>query len=375
MAEEQILILRMVEEGKITADQAVELLAAVNKQAQQQASVPAPANRQQERDVQRLVREQERQARKAARQQAQAKERTRTRKETVKTRGRQGPQQTIMASLRALGVPVGGREFAFERELTGEFEGDAIAVRVQNTNGKVRIIPSADDHWHLRLKTRVRASNEADAESLAAKLVSVAAEADILTVEAQRMFGQNASSDIELELPQRSLADMHVSTTNGTINVEGLQGDDVTLKTVNGRVIAQELDLGRLVVSSVNGSLHVAGFAEDLQCKAANGKIMVELLRNANSILDLQTVNGTVAVELPVDESIGYQVNAATTTGSIKLGLEGLQIREQQKRPGRNTLVAESVDFAEKEVRQVVQARTVSGAVSINLERGRSRVG
>ncbi len=370
MAEEQMLILRMVEEGKITADQAAILLAALRPAS---ANVDSMSNTTTRPKVGNVVPEEERKARQALKEEAsQAREAAReARVHAKRVRGesrRRNSGSTIMASLRALGIPLGGsHEFSFTRVLSGEFTAAKPYLRVQNTNGRIDVALSDDEHWQLRLLTRIRADNEADAAALADRLVSVASDNQRLTVEAQRMFGQNASVTVELRLPARLFAEIDVVTTNGSIQLVQLAAEKAVVKTVNGRVTGEKLEVNDLQASSVNGSVSIDGAIAHMQGRATNGRVSVKILHKMSSELDLKTVNGSISVLLPEDTAIGYHLDVATTAGSIKHSLPNLLVTEEQRKPGRRTLVAASNDLEAKELRQAITARTVSGTVRINV--------
>lgn len=372
MAGEQMLILRMLEEGKITADQAVGLLEALGHGSVDTAS-PSAVTQPGQQSLSRVVREEERKVRQAVREEAaQAREiareaRTEARRIMNDTQ-RSRPEKTIMSSLRALGIPLGGsKEFSFTRSVNGKFATANPCVRLQNTNGRIEINPSADEQWQLRLLTRVRADNQDSAQALADKLVHIESDEQLLAVEAQRMFGQNASVTMELLLPRRNYDDLGVVTTNGTIQLTEAAATRMTLKTVNGKVIGEELRADDLQASSVNGSVTIDGAIHRIQARAANGRITVEITEAMNAELDLKSVNGTIKVELPETASIGYQLDISTTAGSIKHDLPDLVVSEEQKRPGRRKLVAASPDLAAKQLRQTVKASTVSGTIRINI--------
>ncbi len=373
MAGEQMLILQMLEAGKITADQAVGLLEALSQGSADTASPSNVVAQSEQQSVSRAVREEERRARQAVREEAaQARETARkARAEARRTANgahRSRPEKTIMSSLRALGIPLGGsKEFSFTRSLSGKFVAANPSIRLQNTNGHIEISPSADEQWQLQLVTRVRADNQASAQALADRLVHVESDEQFLTVEAQRMFGQNASVAIELQLPVRDYNDLNVTTTNGTIQLAELAATSMAVKTVNGKVIGERLTTNDLQASSVNGTVAIDGAIGRIQAHAVNGRLTVEITEAMHAELDLKSVNGAIRVELPEAATIGYQLNATSTAGNIRHDLPGLVVSEEQKRPGRRTLVAASNDLAAKELRQTVKASTVSGDIRINV--------
>jgi len=360
VAEEQVLVLRMLEEGKITAEQAVELLEALKR----------PERKQREpRSVEAIVREETRKAGQAARAEA-ARARAMAEKARAQARRqieRRRPERTVVATLRALGIPwSGGREFTYSRSLSGEFGEGQAEIQLQITNGRIQICPSSSEQWQLTLTSRVRADDEVTAEKLAEKLVQVDSDSNRLLVEAQRLFGQNAKVDIDLRLPRRRLGAVIASTTNGSIKAQELKADTVIFKTVNGRVTGEKLEIDSLQASTVNGRVHIAGAIKEMRGRATNGRILVQVAPG-DTELDLGTVNGSVNVTLATDERIGYQLDLTSVFGSIRQELPDIVVKEEEKRPGRRVFRAESAAWADKDIRQSVRARTVSGPVRINL--------
>lgn len=360
-----MLVLRMLEEGKITADEAVGLLEALNQGGH---SGPTSAARE-ESLLRRAVREEERKARQAVRAEA-ARAREIARAARVEAQRIKSEAQRLWPekTWRALGGLLGGRkEFSFTRNVEGEFTEADPRIRLQNTNGRIELGPSEDHRWHLSLLTRIRADDEANAQAIAEKLIRVDSDEGYLAVEARRLFGQNASVTMELLLPERTYKEICLASTNGSIQLAHINAATMVLKTVNGKVTGEKLQADELLTSSVNGSVTIGGAIRRGQAQAANGGIHMEISEAMDSQLDLRTVNGSIKVELPQAPQIGYRIEGATTAGSIKQNLPDLLVREEQKRPGQKTLIAESPDFANKEWQQTVKARTVSGAIKINV--------
>lgn len=369
MIKEQMMVLRMLEEGRITADQAVGLLEALG----QKEVSGKTAIRADDESMQQVVREEQRRARQAVRKEtARAREIAREVQAEVKgeanhmrndiERGR--PEKTWGALGALLG---GGKNFSFTRNVSGQFSAIRPDISVRNTNGRIDLGKSNDEKWHLRLLTRVRAADEAGAQALAEKLVHIESDDKSLTVQAQRMFGQNASVTMELLLPAGDYRELSVITTNGSVELAELTATKMEIKTINGKVRGEKLQSRDLQASSVNGSVAIDGVLERVQAHAANGRLSVSIADIMSSELDLKSVNGSIVVELPEAPTIGYELDIATTSGSVKHGLSHLIVNEEQKRAGRRKLVAASANLAEKQHRQIVKARSVSGSVKINV--------
>lgn len=364
MADEQLFILKMLEDGKITAEQATELLTLVGpRRSDPTVNDFKPVDRQiEERQLNRLVREEERGARRQVKHDArreQASTEIGSRQPTISL------QRTVQKSLQMLGIPLGGNTgLAVAKEMSGEFNTDHPQVSVQNTNGRISIQPSHDNRWHLTLDVRGRAVNAETARELVENLVTVSHSDSALYVQSKRLFGQNAAADISLSLPRAAEQRLSVSCTNGTISLTGLASESMELRTVNGKIAADDFDTKELEAHSVNGGISLSGTGSRISCRAANGRVDVQVKGTTSAELELQTVNGSIFVRLPKDDSLGYQVDAESTVGSIELHLANV-VQEERTRPAHRQVWAQSQDLKTMEFRQSVKARTVSGGIRI----------
>lgn len=377
MAREQLAVLKMLEEGKINAEQAAELLSALNAAGRPAPQAP-PAERERSRAerMQRLVREEERRARQRVKDEVRSATRN-VRRAMAEARALSDLprtiEQSLQQSLEGLGLSgVGvGKQFSFEREFSGTFSASAPTVSIQNTNGHISLLPSSDDQWRLKLRIKFRTRDEGVAEALAEQLISVNTGEDQLSLQSRRLFGQNAAVDIKLWLPVRADLTLNVSGTNGSIEATGLKGADWLLKTVNGKVLAEDLDVEKLDVSAVNGRIVASCQAQEVKGRTSNGSIDVTILQPGSTRLDLHSVNGSLDVQLPADERIGYHVDASAMAGRVRVDLPGLELADDEKRPRRRRSVVAGTDGWDRQpmVQQVV-ARTVSGSIRINAVKG-----
>ncbi len=366
------MILKMLEEGKITPEQAVELIAAVGKGASSewQEAALAQVIPQKDRDLKRIVREEERRARQ------QVKDESRRSRSAVREALREirnnlprGIEHSLVQSLRGIGPGLGGREYSFQHDYSGQFSGGLATINIQNTNGHINLVKSTDDQWHLTLAVRVRADNEAAARAAAKKLIAVTSGDESIVVTAQKLFGQNASANITLKLPDVP-ASIRSTSTNGTINVANVSGQEFLLKTVNGKVIVDGVTATQIEAGAINGSIIISADTSMLKCKGANGRVEAELRTVGDAQVELSTVNGAIHVTLPADHRIGFIVNADSTAGSVKVAIPGANERDDVHRPGKRSVRAQSQDLEGKPFKQSIRARTVSGKIRIHTEGG-----
>ncbi|HEX4441446.1 MAG TPA: DUF4097 family beta strand repeat-containing protein [Thermoanaerobaculia bacterium] len=92
-------------------------------------------------------------------------------------------------------------------------------------------------------------------------------------------------------------------------------GVSAELKTVNGDVRVHDVD-GELQLESVNGSIEARGVRRDFGAQTVNGGIQATASAAASGqSLELQSVNGTIALTLPKDAK--FEFSASTMNGTI----------------------------------------------------------
>lgn len=173
-------------------------------------------------------------------------------------------------------------------------------LSVDTKNGSV--IVTATDSPEVLIKAFYSASGHSVAnaqERLQQLRTEVSTSGSVLNVTAiyPSMAISNQSIRYEISLPKD--LDLKVTTSNGRIEVDNIEK--------------------RVELHSSNGTIDVRAQAgpEELLVKTSNGRINVSAAP-IGGLYDLRTSNGSVTVTLP--ESVGVEIKASTSNGSINLG-------------------------------------------------------
>ncbi len=170
-------------------------------------------------------------------------------------------------------------------------------VKLDNTNGDVTI--HAWDKDKVVLKA-IKKSRNADA--LTQTKVTLHAAGDVVEIATKRprsfWGGRNVSVTMEVWVPAKLL--LNADVTNGSIQVENVQGD--------------------LHVETTNGDVTVLGAAGKVHAETTNGDLRADLVAGDSKGVDMETTNGSITLRLP--GSIKGQVEANTTNGSINSELQ-----------------------------------------------------
>jgi len=235
--------------------------------------------------------------------------------------------------LRSLLAGLPWSERAEERETLHLEPPPGRLVRVQNANGRIRVI--GEDRADVEVvATKVgRAESDEAAGALLREirvlcgLVSGALEVE---VDVPRRWNRRGHAHLELHVPRGT--SVEVSTSNGKICVENLCGA-VRARSSNGSVdvtsVVGDIDVsasnakvccshtqGHLVARSSNGKIKLEEHRGSIDASTSNGLIEAELEELGREGVVLATSNGRIALELP--EAVDADVDIRVDNGMIR---------------------------------------------------------
>ena len=210
--------------------------------------------------------------------------------------------------------------FTFTDELTGEFApGAQPHVELATRHGSIAIHtdPSAERRWRLTIRKHLRGRSREDAEQAAARLLSTSHGPSYLTVRAEGWL--QGSADLELTLPAGLTVSLRAETTSGSVTVRGARASSFEARTANGRVDLSDVEAQRVLVRAANGTLLLERVRADLvEASSVNGSITAAL---AGADVRLSTANGSVTVrpDWHPEGPAHQRLEARTLNGGVRV--------------------------------------------------------
>lgn len=391
--EERMMILRMLEAGKITAQEAVELLRALDEgrgEAAERGREPSPGERLAEvaRDV---ARRSEEAAREVARLGEQLAERVARRSEELAERlgARAGHlaeiiERTVEHTLRRIPERLAALEHLVEgleptarvqRVIGGRFPDGAeeVEVSLAGFNGSVQVEAWDDPEYRLAVTAHVPAGRRAQAEGQPglAGLVRIQEGGASLRVEPDpaARAGELRGLSLSLMLPRGRRYRLRVSTDNGAVVVAGVGGSRLEVQTGNGRIAVEGVAVDEARLETANGRISVAGAIRQLTAETANAAIAARPDLDAlpgEAVWTLRTSNGAIRCRVPDGDAYGVDVEAATTLGHVQVQIPGehAQMAGGSQRL-RQVAALRTPGFEGKPHRLVLRARTSNGSIAV----------
>ena len=223
-------------------------------------------------------------------------------------------------------------EDAIERTFKKDFDVmDGVYLRVENTNGKIEIIPNTESNKVdvFAIITSRRGEKEFDKIKI-----------DI-DIDEQNMFVQtkylerNVKINISytIKVP-KSMKVKSVETTNGGIKLYKVSGNMKVL-TTNGNIKIDEID-GIVRAETTNGNIKIKKTTGIKDINTTNGSISAEILE-INDDLEINTTNGSVSIWL--SSNLDVKLEASTFNGRVSLNDDiDMNIRKLNKRKLRGTI-------------------------------------
>lgn len=257
------------------------------------------------------------------------------------------------------------------------FTGSEIDISIEN--GSITFEPWSNKDVRLECKAKVyRAHNQTEARQMLLRDAIFQATEDKL-----KFYTKVKSIKLEIVcyVPEQLYREIKLYTFNGHIKGSRLNVNKMETKVVNGSISFEDLSVERINAETVNGPLEVRGIkGERSEFKTMNGTITVE---GALLDVDVETVNGTVNYHLQEIKEPCYAELKATTgsvnifvpaelrvegllktnVGGFSCELHGLEILEEKKE-----FIQKSIAFiANKDAspRLKLEAETNTGSIHL----------
>ncbi|MCX7748884.1 MAG: DUF4097 domain-containing protein [Clostridia bacterium] len=397
LSDEKVLILKMLEEGKISSEEAVKLMEAMDNNPKKEGGFEAAPKSSKQANFQDEIfkmRDKIHEWKKDFKNNYKQNDFDRTVEEfaaKAEKLGKNVATTTVGIVDRVIDF-VGSFVETNAFNLFGSYKiidkaFDAIAIEgaalhIEGINGSILVKKHIEDK--IKIRTKVRSpQNNADEILMFEDLGG--------TVSLKIKPMANISVSHEVYLPAIKFGRIKLETTNGKIYVEdslsqsfecttrnshielmGVNSEKISVGTKNARiqigyVIGRDIDIN--TNNSVIDIKHIK--TGNLKAVTMNGRILVENVQNYEDSkdinLELKTSNGGIKVNMDdMNNHRGYKVKAQTSNGGVNLLIPQIKYDNLNKQMGgKNYIEAESEDFNNAASKVYIDAQTVNGYIEV----------
>lgn len=160
---------------------------------------------------------------------------------------------------------------------------------------------------------------------------------------------------------------INASSTNSRITLKDIQSKNIVVSTFNGRITFQNISSNNISGTTSNSSIELySANSNKINLNTSNGRIICRDIYSENiNEIDLSTSNSSIDIELKDLNKPGY-FDLETSIGGISLEIPDLIYNvNRQVKLGTRKIIAHSVQFSEEKEHFKLKASTSNGSINI----------
>ena len=196
---------------------------------------------------------------------------------------------------------------------------DKPSLYVENQSGKIKIY--SWDNEEIQATADVSYDDRFIADTY--DFISIRREDDKVYIESNydSVSGRYFSINLNIALPEKHFKEISLKSTNANLEIEDVKTDSLLVKTINAKISGKNIEAKVGEVSSTNARISLENLSGDkLQIKTTNGKIDIKDIDYLD--LEMKTTNGSLVVA-----NLGARtesIYAKTSNGNISIALKNI---------------------------------------------------
>ena len=260
---------------------------------------------------------------------------------------------------------------------------EGMNLELQATNGQVTVKKHQEDKILITAKIRTPQENAKNA-------IAFSNENGTVSVKLAKPDTYNLSVSYDVLLPAVKFNQVALETKNGKIYVEDVTSEEFVSVTKNAVIDLTGVNSGRIAAETKNAKVsanYIIGRdvnfgtsnatieiknlkAVKLTAVTSNGKILVDNVQNYDNEnvaeLNLRTSNANIKANMNDSENKGYKISARTSNGDINLLIPNLLYRNAMRTDRFNRQAdAETENYAAAAQKVNIQAETSNGYIEV----------
>ncbi|WP_026485840.1 DUF4097 family beta strand repeat-containing protein [Caldanaerobius polysaccharolyticus] len=264
---------------------------------------------------------------------------------------------------------------------------EGLSIDVNGLNGKIELRVYGGDELRAQLNWGVRSDfyTEVDGDLTGIKIV------DMLNSEKDPYFSVGYDKDmtkylnIILWLPHKDYKKVHLRTSNGKICIEKLtcleltaessngrievvdaRSDEVKCKTSNAKVSLDTLYASSVLVMKSNGKIECTsseiGDVNFITSNGSIGLVSLKMMQKRNGRIELTNSNGSISLGILDGDDRAYEIGLSTCNGRVTVALGNINYS------GKNSFKYKSKDYELAQSSVNIKAISSNGSISVYRE-------
>lgn len=158
-----------------------------------------------------------------------------------------------------------------------------------------------------------------------------------------------------------NVGDLRVKTANGKIILDRVHGKKAEAETANGKIQVNGSLFDELETETINGAIGLEGDFKKVEAQSFNGSIQFNLKGSRAEWVHAKTTTGPIDLVIPEDMPVNGELK--TNLGGFNLKLAGVEILEEKSEMVQKSIRFQSVSHPDKMLK--IYADTKSGTVTV----------
>lgn len=219
-------------------------------------------------------------------------------------------------------------------------------IHLDISNGNIKIVPWEERDVRIECKAKVYKSDKFDdAKTYFLKSVrfSIDGESMKFSVEPKQIkmstvlyIPKAVYNEIHIRMfnghvggKQLEVNKLKVNTANGNIDFSNLKGQDFEFETANGHIKIVDSFSQEIEAETINGTVNVHGSFEKIDLQSFSSNIICKLQDSKSKLTYLNTKTGSIDLFLPTDLEVKGKIKS--NIGGFKCELTDLEILDEKK--------------------------------------------
>lgn len=163
-----------------------------------------------------------------------------------------------------------------------------------------------------------------------------------------------------------NVVDLRAKTANGKISFSGISGKRAEVETANGQIKFLSSMMDEVEAETINGAIKLDGDFVKIELESFNGNVSTNLYGNRGESFSAKATTGHVDLYVPKDVAASGELK--TNLGGINVLLDGVQILDEKNEMVQKQLRFQSINQPDKVLK--IFADTKTGSINIHKSDG-----
>lgn len=152
-----------------------------------------------------------------------------------------------------------------------------------------------------------------------------------------------------------------MKSANGKISASGLQGVKLEVETGNGKINVEKSRVAEVEAETINGAILLNGDFNRVEMQSFNGNVSCKLSGSLCEYIEAKAVTGSIDLSIPEGQAVNGVLKS--NIGSFSVELDGIQIIEEKSEVVQKSLTFKPILSGQKQLK--ITADTKTGSIAV----------